>query len=283
MLSLRRAFFLAATLLLPSVLQAKQPTEYSIRQQLDKLQSLSASESSAAEMHIATDIRTLSPGMDKVELADALSHVATGDEPSPQLLQAVATTLSQALLEHPLQEKKDRPAPPYMELARYVRYGNVTVNLKDPSLDHAEKILADNDAALDHADFTLKDMHGKRVTLSQLRGKIVLVNFWATWCPPCRSEMPALDAIYTHFESQGLIVLSITGEEGYKVAQFLATSSYHPAVLLDEGSKVSKQFHIDFIPKTFVFDRDGKLAAQSMNECSLNQLLAMVRKAALQH
>ena len=283
MLSLRRAFFLALILLLTAGLQAKQPTVYSVNKQLDKLPSLSGPASAAATLQIATDIRSLAPGTEKVKLADELTHMGMGDDPSPQLLQAVATTLSQALSEHPLPEKKDQPAQPYMDLATYVRYGNATVTLKDPSLDHAEKILADNEAALDRVDFTLKDMHGKKVTLSQLRGKIVLVSFWATWCPACREEMPALDAIYTHLESQGVVVLSITSENGFKVAQFLQPTSYHPPVLLDEGGKVLKEFHIVFIPKTFVFDREGKLAAQSMDQSSLNQLLAMVKKADLQH
>jgi thiol-disulfide isomerase/thioredoxin len=283
MLPLRSASFLALILFLTAGLQAKQPTEYSITQQLDKLQSLSGAESVTATLQIATDIRTLPSGMEKVKLADTLSHMATGSDPSPQLLQAVATTLSQALSEHPLPEKKEQPALPYMELAGYVRYENVTVDLKDPSLDHAEKILADNDASLDNVDFTLKDMHGKKVSLSQLRGKIVLVNFWATWCPPCRAEMPALNAIYTRLQSQGVVVLSITSENGFKVAQLLAPTSYQPPVLLDQGGKVFKEFHVTTIPKTFAFDREGKLAAQSMNGSSLSQLLAMVRKADLQH
>ncbi|HTU49554.1 MAG TPA: TlpA disulfide reductase family protein [Acidobacteriaceae bacterium] len=283
MLSLRRAYFLALILLLTAGLQAKQPTEYSISRQLDKLQSLSTADSSAVALQIATDIRTLPPGMEKVKLADALSEMVTGGNPSPQLLQAVATTLSQALSEHPIPEKKDQPAAPYMNLARYVRYENVTVDLKASSLDHAEKILADNDASLDHVDFTLKDMHGKKVTLSQLRGKIVLVNFWATWCLPCRVEMPALDAIYKRLQSQGVEVLSITKENGFQVSLYLTQTSYHPPILLDAGGKVFKDFHITTIPKTFAFDREGKLAAQSMNQCSLNQFLAMIRKADLQN
>jgi peroxiredoxin len=168
-----------------------------------------------------------------------------------------------------------------MDLAKFVRYENVTVDLKDPLLAKATQILVANDAEIEKADFTLKDLHGKKYTLSQLRGKIVLVNFWATWCPPCRMEMPDLDAIYTHFQSQGLVVLSISDEDAFKVSSFISRVSYHPPVLIDEGGKVGKQFHIDGIPKTFVFDRNGKLVAQSIDMRTQHQFLMMLAKAGL--
>jgi thiol-disulfide isomerase/thioredoxin len=279
---LRSTFFLALILLLTAGLQAKKSSESSITDQLNKLRSLSTAERPAATVQLATDIRTLPPGLPKLKLADALSHLATEADPSQETLQAVAQTLSQALAESPLPEKKDQPPMPYMDLARYVRYANVTTDMNDLRLTQAEKILADNDADIAKADFTLKDLHGKKVTLSQLRGKIVLVNFWATWCPPCRVEMPILDAIYTHFQSQGLVVLSITSEDMFKVGSFLGPTHYHPPILIDDGSKVFKQFHIMGIPRSFVFDRDGKLVAQSIDQCSLNQFLAMLSKAGLQ-
>jgi peroxiredoxin len=93
--------------------------------------------------------------------------------------------------------------------------------------------------------------------------------------------MPDLDAIYTHFKSQGLVVLSISDEDASKVTSFIATAAYHPAVLLDPDGKVAKQFHIDGIPKTFVFDRDGKLVAQSIDMRTQHQFLEMLSKAGL--
>jgi len=273
-------FFLIATLLATPALHA-QATESSITNQLKGLRSVPTSQRPAATTKIATDIRTLPPGLTKVKLADGLSHLATEGDPGHETLQAVAQTLSQALSEFPITPKNDQTPMPYMDLAKLARYENVTVDLKDPLIDKADQILVANDAEIEKADFTLKDLHGKKVTLSELRGKIVLVNFWATWCPPCRAEMPDLDAIYTHFQSQGLVVLSISDEEPFKVNSYIAPTGYHPPVLLDTGGKVAKQFHIDGIPKTFVFDRDGKLVAQSIDMRTQHQFLMMLAKAGL--
>ena len=281
MLYLRRALLFALVLLAGSSLQAQQPNQSSITHQLEKLRSLSNAERPAATVQVAEEIRTLPAGMAKLQLADALSHLATEADPSQATLQAVAQTLSQALAEYALPEKNHQIPSPYMDLAKYVRYGGVTTDLKDPLLSQAEQALLASDAAIEKANFTLKDLHGKKVTLSKLRGKIVLVNFWATWCPPCRLEMPDLDAIYTRFQSQGLVVLSITNENPLKVASFIEPMHYHPTVLLDTDGKVAKEFHITGIPKSFVFNRDGKLVAQSMDQCSQRQFLDMLAKAGL--
>ena len=88
--------------------------------------------------------------------------------------------------------------------------------------------------------------------------------------------MPDLDTIYTHFKSQGLVVLSITDEDPFKVGSFLAQTEYHPSVLLDTDGKVHKLFHVDGIPKTFVFDRDGKLVAETIDQCTQHQFLVML-------
>ena len=143
------------------------------------------------------------------------------------------------------------------------------------------QVLIANEADVAKADFTLKDLKGKKYTLSELRGKVVMVNFWATWCPPCRLEMPDLDKIYTQFESQGLVILSISDEDGSKVKSFVTKNDYHPPVLLDPGSAVHKEFHILGIPKTFFFNRDGKLVGETIDQCTGRQFLQMLSKTDL--
>jgi peroxiredoxin len=270
-----------AFILLTAPLLHAQATESSITNQLKTLRAVPAAQRPAATIKIAEDIRTLPPGLAKLKLADGLSHLATEGDPGQQALQSVADTLSQALSESPLPAKDEQPPMPYMDLAKLVRFEHVTTDLKDPLLTKAGQILAANDAEIEKVDFTLKDLHGKKFTLSELRGKIVLVNFWATWCPPCRLEMPDLDAIYTHFQSQGLVVLSLSDEDAFKVNSFINQGGYHPPVLLDTGGKVAKEFHVDGIPQSFVFDREGKLVAQSIDMRTQHQFLMMLAKAGL--
>jgi thiol-disulfide isomerase/thioredoxin len=110
----------------------------------------------------------------------------------------------------------------------------------------------------------------------------VLVNFWATWCPPCRKEMSDLDLIYTHYKQQGLVILSLSSEDPFTVNKFIAPTGYHPPVLLDDGGKVAKAFHVDGLPRNFVFDRDGKLVAQAIDMRTQHQFFMMLAKAGLQ-
>jgi peroxiredoxin len=280
MTSIHRTLLAAAVLLAAPLLHAQAP-EKAINKQFVAFPSLSAAQRPAACIKLATDIRTLPAGPGKVKLADNLAHLVTQGDQGANALQTVADTLSQALAQSPGNAKSDQPPAPYMDLARLVRYENVTASLNDPLFAKAGQVLAANEADIEKIDFTLMNMHGKKVTLSQLRGKIVLVNFWATTCAPCHQEMADLDLIYTHFQSQGLVILSITDEEPFTVASRIGPLGYHPTVLLDYLGKVAKQFHVDGVPRTFVFNRKGKLVAQAIDQCSQRQFLAMLSKTDL--
>jgi len=273
--------FTAALLLARSPLRGEvSPSK--IENQIEKLRSLPDDKRPAATVQLAHDVLALSAGMPKLQLADALAHLVTEGDQGPDALQAVADTLAKSLSETPIPAKGDQPAMPYMDLAKLAHYYHVSVTLNDPLYAKAGEVLAANDADIAKADFTLKDLHNKPWTLSQLRGKIVMVNFWATWCPPCRVEMPNLDAIYTHYASQGLVILSITDENPFTVGQFLAPVNYHPPVLIDPGGAVHKLFHISGIPRTYVFDREGKLVGVSMDQSTQRQFFTMLAAAGLQ-
>jgi thiol-disulfide isomerase/thioredoxin len=273
--------FVAVLLLAASPLRS-QASQSKIESQIEKLRSLPDDKRPAATIQLAQAVQALPAGLPKVQLADELANLVTEGDQGADARQTVADTLAKSLAETPVSAKGDKPPMPYMELAQLVRYEHVNVTLNDPLYAKAGDILAANDADIAKADFTLKDLHNKLWTLSALRGKIVMVNFWATWCPPCRAEMPNLDVIYTHFASQGLVILSITDENPFKVSQFLAPAHYHPPVLIDPGGTVHKLFHITGIPHTYVFNREGKLVGVGIDQCTLRQFFDMLAAAGLQ-
>jgi hypothetical protein len=112
-----------------------QATEGSIRDQLKGLRAVPDAQRPAATVNIANEIKSLPAGLPKLKLADALTHLSTEGDPGHDTLQAVATTLGQALAENPLPvDKEGQPAMPYMDLAKLVRYEHVTTDLTDPML-----------------------------------------------------------------------------------------------------------------------------------------------------
>ncbi len=110
-------------------------------------------------------------------------------------------------------------------------------------------------------DFTLIDIQGKKVTLSDLRGQVVLVNFWATWCPPCRQEMPSMEELYQQLKPHGVELLAINIEEnGPKVvAEFLASRSHSFPILFDPQAQVQRLYRVSRFPETFIVDRNGNI------------------------
>jgi peroxiredoxin len=107
----------------------------------------------------------------------------------------------------------------------------------------------------------------------------VLVNFWATWCPPCPKELSDLDAVVVRLKSQGVIALAITPDAPSNLERFFSGGSVHLPVLLDTDGKVLEEFHVDGLPMTFVFNRKGRLAAKSINVRNQHQFLLMLAKA----
>ena len=235
-----------------------------------------------ATKQLALQIRQLSSSANKVALAEDLANLSTEGDFGRDTLQEVTTTLASSLQEHPVPEIKSQPAEPYLEVAQLVRYENMNASLDNPQFATAMAMLKADDARRQRADFTLTDLQGKSWTLKQLTGKVVLVNFWATWCPPCRKEIPDLEALYKHFEDQGFVVLAISDEDAAKVQPFMADEKVTFPVLLDPHRKVNTLFQVDGIPKSFVYDRTGKLVAQSIDMRTRAQFLAMLFAAGLQ-
>lgn len=234
-----------------------------------------------ATRDLAAQIRPLPDGGNKIELATALASLSTEGDFGQDTLQQVASTLAETLQKHPVPEDNGQPAYPYMALAELVRYEHVQASVDNTQYTAAMAKLEADDQHRASADFTLTDLDGRQWTLKSLHGKVVLVNFWATWCPPCRKELPDLQELSKRFKDQGLVVLAISDEDIEKVKPFVEEHQLTYPILLDPGSKVAKDFAVDGIPKTFIYDRDGKLVAQAIDMRTQKQFLAMLEKAGI--
>lgn len=109
-------------------------------------------------------------------------------------------------------------------------------------------------------DFTLKSASGENLRLSELRGEVVMINFWASWCGPCRQEMPILSELHDKYKSMGFTVLGVNVEENSAEARkLLKEMPVSFPVLFDNESTVSKQYDVVAMPSTVLVDRNGNM------------------------
>lgn len=116
-------------------------------------------------------------------------------------------------------------------------------------------------------DFTLKDAQGRSLSLSSLKGKVILINFWATWCPPCKAEMPSMNKLYNELKGRGLEVIAVSTDSSLAtVKDFLARNRLDFPVLFDENKTVSRQYHVFSMPTTFLINRNGMIVEKFFGE-----------------
>ena len=204
--------------------------------------------------------------------------VSATEATAPDTLQQVTTVLVDAIQKL---LPKDREDSQYKMLAELARYHHMQVSLDDPRYASEISKLEANDQHCSEADFTLTDVQERKWNLRSLRGKVVLVNFFATWCPPCRREIPDLREIYGRFRDRGLVILAITDEEVSKVKPFLAQQEVTYPVLLDPGQRIRGLFPVDGFPESIVYDREGHFVATAMDRSTMSGFLDMLERAGL--
>jgi len=111
---------------------------------------------------------------------------------------------------------------------------------------------------LSSPEFELEDLAGKKAALSFWRGKLVLLNFWATWCPPCRAEMPSLELLYRDLKNEGFELVAVDLQEDRKEVQgFQAELGLSFPILLDRDGRVGSRYGVRNIPTSYLLDREG--------------------------
>lgn len=120
-------------------------------------------------------------------------------------------------------------------------------------------------------NFELYDRRGNLHQLSDYRGEVVFLNFWASFCAPCREEMPSMEALVRQYQDQGMVMVAVSLDEGWEeidrfMASFLPGERSAMTVLLDEEEATAQRFGTEFIPETYIIDRDGRVVARFVGD-----------------
>jgi peroxiredoxin len=126
-------------------------------------------------------------------------------------------------------------------------------------------------------EFELPDLSGGTVSLAESSGRVRLIDFWATWCPPCRDEIPMLNELHKTYESEGLTILAISDEKAEVVREFADEVGMDYTNLIDSGD-VSENYRVLGLPTAFLIDRDGRIVDSYMGPKSRKQLEEKIRE-----
>src|SRR4030042_6734370 len=114
-------------------------------------------------------------------------------------------------------------------------------------------------------DFSLQDLNGKKLGLNQFKGKVIFLNFWATWCSPCKEEMPSMEALHQQFKEKNFILLTISVDYAgvNPVREFIGKQRYSFPVLIDQKGETLDLFEVKGVPMTFIIDKKGRMRGKA--------------------
>lgn len=141
---------------------------------------------------------------------------------------------------------------------------SVSLAAEPPPLGHELNVV---DSMPGAPDFTLSDMDGEQHSLSDYRGRTVMLNFWGTWCPPCVREMPSMERLYRKYKDRGFTVIAVNQfETEDMVFEFTGRLSIEPTfpILFDKESRVSELYRVKGLPTTYLIDRTGRIRFRAM-------------------
>jgi peroxiredoxin len=116
-------------------------------------------------------------------------------------------------------------------------------------------------------EFRLKDLDHREVSLTSMKGKVVLINFWATWCPPCKAEMPSLNSLYNEYKERGLVVLAVSMDrKENEVIDYIRRNDFNFRVLLDPRMKAAENYGVFSLPTSFIVDKNGVVIKMYLGE-----------------
>lgn len=150
-------------------------------------------------------------------------------------------------------------------------------NLLSSQLDKT-KVSEENQQKL--TEFSLPDLSGKQRNIKEWQGKVLVINFWATWCPPCLKEMPEFEALHTEYEKKGLQFIGIALDDAEPVKEFIASKKITYPILLgeDQGTKLAHDLGniVNTVPFTVIVNKQGLVVKSQMGELSRKQLLEII-------